>query len=230
MAVLSDVPPGGTSGPRRWTGAAAGPVSAETSVCRGGAGAADSAGVWYSTTARTNVPYRLLGYLDLTEATAGTYATAPSVIQGSGGQVRISGASMVRLNTANVYGSTNTSIRRFTTAVNNQGADITYADSATNGGSFTINTPGIYSISYTDQFNTSGIMGISLNSNQLTSSILSITAVNILASNTTQAVNVSGNASWSGFLNAGDVVRAHNAGVPSGTNVNACQFTIVRIS
>lgn len=42
--------------------------------------------VVYSTTARTSVPFRVVGYVDITEATAGTWATAPSTIQGSGGQ------------------------------------------------------------------------------------------------------------------------------------------------
>jgi len=46
----------------------------------------DSANVIYSTTARTNVPYRVVGYVDSTQATAGTWATAPSTIQGYGGQ------------------------------------------------------------------------------------------------------------------------------------------------
>jgi len=40
----------------------------------------------YSTTARTNVAYRVLGYIESTQATAGTWATAPSTIQGVGGQ------------------------------------------------------------------------------------------------------------------------------------------------
>ena len=41
--------------------------------------------VIYSTAARTNVPYRVVGFIDITEATAGTWATAPSTIQGAGG-------------------------------------------------------------------------------------------------------------------------------------------------
>jgi hypothetical protein len=47
---------------------------------------ADSNNVIYSTTARTNVPYRVVGYVESTQATAGTWATAPSTIQGYGGQ------------------------------------------------------------------------------------------------------------------------------------------------
>lgn len=57
-----------------------------STTAEGGAGGADSATVIYSTTARTNVPYRVVGYLESTQATAGTWATAPSLIQGSGGQ------------------------------------------------------------------------------------------------------------------------------------------------
>ena len=46
----------------------------------------DSANVIYSTTARTDVPFRVVGYVESTQATAGTWATAPSSIQGYGGQ------------------------------------------------------------------------------------------------------------------------------------------------
>lgn len=45
-----------------------------------------SASVVYSTTARTSVAYRVIGYIESTQATAGTWATAPSTIQGQGGQ------------------------------------------------------------------------------------------------------------------------------------------------
>jgi hypothetical protein len=45
-----------------------------------------SASVAYSTTARTSVAYRVIGRIDSTQATAGTWATTPSLIQGAGGQ------------------------------------------------------------------------------------------------------------------------------------------------
>lgn len=57
-----------------------------STTAEGGAGAADSANVIYSTTARTNVAFRVVGYVESTQATAGTWATAPSTIQGAGGQ------------------------------------------------------------------------------------------------------------------------------------------------
>ncbi|MFL9952808.1 hypothetical protein PQR65_05275 [Paraburkholderia nemoris] len=48
--------------------------------------AATSSSTVYSTSAITNSPYRVVGMVQLTEATAGTYATAPSLVQGIGGQ------------------------------------------------------------------------------------------------------------------------------------------------
>jgi hypothetical protein len=46
----------------------------------------NSAGVAYSTTARTNVPYRVVGMLISNQATAGIWATQPTLAQGSGGK------------------------------------------------------------------------------------------------------------------------------------------------
>lgn len=57
-----------------------------STTAEGGAGAADSANVIYSTTARSSVAYRVIGFIDSTQTTAGTWATAPSTIQGVGGQ------------------------------------------------------------------------------------------------------------------------------------------------
>lgn len=49
-------------------------------------GTANSAGVIYSQVARSNVAFRVRGFCDTTQATAGTWATAPSLVQGAGGQ------------------------------------------------------------------------------------------------------------------------------------------------
>jgi hypothetical protein len=56
-----------------------------STTAEGGAGAADSINVIYSTTARSNVAFRVVGFVESTQATAGTWATAPSTIQGAGG-------------------------------------------------------------------------------------------------------------------------------------------------
>lgn len=65
-----------------------------TTVAEGGSGAADSANIIYSTTARSNVPYRVVGYVESTQTTAGTWATSPSTIQGVGGQALAALSSM----------------------------------------------------------------------------------------------------------------------------------------
>lgn len=57
-----------------------------STTAEGGAGGADSASTIYSTTARSNVAYRVVGYVESTQATAGTWATTPSTVQGCGGQ------------------------------------------------------------------------------------------------------------------------------------------------
>ena len=53
----------------------------ESSTAEGGAGAADSSGVIYTGTAVTSKAMRVLGYLEYTLTTAGTWDAAPSVVQ-----------------------------------------------------------------------------------------------------------------------------------------------------
>jgi hypothetical protein len=65
-----------------------------STTAEGGSGTADSASVIYSNTARTNVAYRVVGYVESTQATAGTWATTPSTVQGYGGQALASMSSM----------------------------------------------------------------------------------------------------------------------------------------
>jgi hypothetical protein len=51
----------------------------QSTTAEGGAGGADSATVMYSTTARSNVPIRLIGMMLSTQTTAGTWAVVPQV-------------------------------------------------------------------------------------------------------------------------------------------------------
>lgn len=138
--------------------------------------------------------------------------------------------SMVRLNTANGYGSTNTVIRRFTNVVTNQGSDITYADSATLGASFTINTNGVYAISYSDGFVSADYLGISLNSSQLTTGIHAITASDKLCISATSGANIAATASITLYLPSGSIIRPH-ATTTSGTGAVTANtnFTITRV-
>ena len=138
--------------------------------------------------------------------------------------------STIRVNSSNGVGSANTAIRSFATVVQAQGSDITRTDSAALATAFTINTPGIYAISYSDAFGAAGNLGISLNSSQLTTNINNITAADRLCVATTGAADYVGTVATTVYLAAGSVIRAHvgvspaNAGSPSST-----QFTITRV-
>ncbi len=138
--------------------------------------------------------------------------------------------SMVRLHTGNGHGSTNNKIRRFSTVVTNTGNAITYADSATDGASFTINEDGLYSMSYSDQASSdSQFFGFSLNSTQLTTSIYTINAADRLAHTQISDITFGSNSnvSWQGLLQKGDIIRPHESGsLSSVANVN---FTISKI-
>jgi len=137
--------------------------------------------------------------------------------------------SMVRLHTSNGSGSTNTMFRRFTTTVTSQGTDITYADSATLGGSFTINTDGVYAVTYTDVWGAASTSGISLNSSQGTTAILSITTADRLVESTS-TTGFTQSCTWTGFLSSGDVIRAHESGSTESASTQYANFTIVRVS
>jgi len=175
-------------------------------------------------------PYKVVGAVDITWTSGSGYVTTPALVTGAGGNIAFRTPSMVRLNTANGYGSTNTVIRRFTNVVTNQGTDITYADSATLGASFTINTHGVYSISYSDQYAAADWVGVSLNSTQLTTNIALSTQSAILLLTITSVANYSANVSGTFYLPAGSVVRAHDGGSASGTSPFGCIFTITRVS
>lgn len=100
-----------------------------TTVAEGGAGAADSATVVYSTTARTGVPYRVVGYVESTQSTAGTWVTAPSTIQGYGGQAL---AAMSSLGYGQTWQLVTGSRALGTTYYNTTGKPITVLISVTN--------------------------------------------------------------------------------------------------
>ena len=61
--------------------------------------ASDNAQIPYSTTARSAVGHRVLGYFESTQATAGTWATAASVVQQMGDGVKRSGEILQRRET-----------------------------------------------------------------------------------------------------------------------------------
>jgi hypothetical protein len=134
----------------------------------------------------------------------------------------------VFLTSGNGHGSTNTKIRRFTTTQSSSGTAITYADSATLGATFTINTPGIYMVHYSDSAATAQNAGVSLNSAQLTTAVVSITAANRLGM-MVNAAGVNNTITVIARLAAGDVLRAHTGGTHNDTAAETSYFNIRRI-
>lgn len=142
------------------------------------------------------------------------------------------GDQSVVVTTGNGHGSTNNKVRRFTTTQSSAGTAITYADSAANGGSFTINETGLYAISYMDVLTGGGSVfyfGVSVNSAQLTTSIESITAADRLTMAKMPAANTHWPVSVTVRLTAGDVVRAHTDGTVDSVSAVTSVFRIRKI-
>lgn len=129
----------------------------------------------------------------------------------------------VHLDTGNGHGSTNTKIRRFANIRQNDSDAITYADSSTDGASFTVSENGLYFIEYCEYAPsgnpTTTVFGISLNSAVLTTNISSVTYAQgkraisqVLVGN-----NVYGSIGLMIYLAANDVIRPHTdtTGSPS---------------
>lgn len=166
----------------------------------------------------------------LAKVRGGAGADMSSVTFPSSGTIATTfAASSVACANPNGHGSTNTKIRRWTNATT-VGTDITYADSATLGSTFTINTAGRYSVSYTDQLTSVGVCqnGISINSAQLTTNIDSITTANRLITTQSAGSSSYANCSVSFTAAANDVIRTHTNGSPNSTAA-LCQFRIERI-
>lgn len=62
-----------------------------STTAEGGLGAADSTQVFYSTTARAAQPWCIVGYIDSTQTTAGTWAQALTLVQGFGPGIPLPG-------------------------------------------------------------------------------------------------------------------------------------------
>lgn len=200
--------------------------SVQTSLAEGGAGAADSSTALYSTTARSNKAIRLIGRLQTTTVTAGTWVNSPDEISLLNTAFDTAG-SEIRSDSSSGHGSTNTAIRRFTNSTTTGTAISTSGDSATLGTTFVINEPGVYAITYTDvATGSTGSMGISLNSSQLTTDIGSITGADRLA-----FINIGSSFAYTvskaGIrLKPGDTIRAHNGAVFPTVSDDRVQFRI----
>lgn len=138
------------------------------------------------------------------------------------------GSSNVTVTTGNGYGSTNTGVRRFSTIQRQSGIDITYTDSATLGGSFTINTPGVYSMNLCDFANTSTVEPyISYNASTFTvglNSPLGGMAEQASSSATNSCIGISY------YLNQNDIIRAQEAFGATASNLDSrTSFSITKV-
>jgi hypothetical protein len=83
--------------------------------------ASDSANVFYSTTARTNLAYRVISRVDSVQTTSGTWAQSPTLVQGYGGQAL---AAMSSLGYGQTYQNVTASRALGTTYYNTTGKPI----------------------------------------------------------------------------------------------------------
>jgi hypothetical protein len=138
--------------------------------------------------------------------------------------------SRVRVHTSNGYGSVANKIRRFTTVVENQGSDITYADSATQGATFTINKAGVYGISYSEVGSVAAHFGVTLNETQTTLFTTNVNAADRLCAAVCPSADWLGHTGVTAYLPAGSVIRPHTDAPGASANASAVQFTITRVA
>lgn len=142
----------------------------------------------------------------LANGTAGTYLRS----NGGTSAPTWGPVTSIRLKTPNGFGAVNTKIRQMTGTVSSSGSDVTYANTANAGTSLTINTTGVYAITYCEEGNLGvPLFGLSLNSATLTTDLNSIAVNEILALSNVSTGNSRACVAWTGSLTANDVVRPH---------------------
>lgn len=116
--------------------------------------------------------------------------------------------SYIRRKNGTTRGSTNTYVVIYGTAVESNGTDITYVNSAASGDSFTINTSGIYTISISIYVNASGqVPNLGL---QIGDSISNTFNANMVSSSSATATGATVHLSWTGYIAANKKVYAHS--------------------
>lgn len=127
-------------------------------------------------------------------------------------------------------GSSNDSVVRFSNIRANVGPDITYADSSTLGGSFTINSPGIYTAFGNLRHAASNSWAITVNGTALTTSVdAPLTYAQGARVLSQEAAGQAHAATATLFLSTGDVVRVQNAEADP-VNSATTMFGIIKVS
>lgn len=182
-----------------------------STTAEGGAGAADSNALMYSTTARSNVAYRCIGMISATEATAGTWATAPSKIQmGKHGDFVDTFDVRARYSTTSTGG-----IGNVETDYNPGTKEVDTCNAFSSGTGFTAPITGYYGAVaqyITGTYSTASVLVCKLNANSVTKA----NSTNVIASGNSGAHKA--HAMFSSVLvNAGEVIKSRiysSAGSP----------------
>jgi hypothetical protein len=156
-----------------------------------------------------------------------------SVSSGTRGVINLDASSVIVTNQGyhSVRGSTargavNTLIYRWTSVVDNVGTDITYTDSANDGGSWAIVNAGVYTVSVSIDAGHSGFIAIkkaAAVSNTFDATDIQIAQESV--ANTTSCM------AWTGYCAAGDDIWIATSATtnPTGTPVNNNRVTVTRV-
>lgn len=122
--------------------------------------------------------------------------------------------------------STNTLIRTFSGVSESIGDAFTYTKDAVLGDTLTVKYSGTYSITYTDSFSGPGsYFGISKNTNTNTSPQILPTANTLAVETSEDSGNYQDHCNFTGYLNAGDVLRFATSANNVGANLTHTGFT-----
>lgn len=128
------------------------------------------------------------------------------------------------------YGTVGTQIRRYTVQKVNTGTAITFADSSTNGCSFTINENGLYAVSVADSLAAGdSIVAVSKNSASLSTSFGGLGASEITPLVSSGSSGKYPQASAVLRLSAGDVLRFHAYTTKPDSTANIAHFRIIKV-
>ncbi len=202
-------------------------------TAEGGAGAADSRTVLYSTTARTAKAIRFIGRFKSNQTTAGTWAAVPTEIALKPVYPSIEENEVWYTKSVSGQGSTNTSVVKFDVQKRYVGDAMTPAYNSTDGFSVTVNRRGLYEVSATCGANAGDIYGITRNSTGLVGTMNSLGPDYVIDKTSHGTANgygeTLGKALW---LEVGDVIRVQTEGSGSwatGPNQENNQFRMVKI-
>lgn len=204
-----------------------------TTTAEGGAGAADSRTVLYSTTARSNVAIRYIGRMLSNQTTAGTWAAVPTEISLSQAPTGIEENEVWYTGGAG-EGSTATAVREYVTLVRAVGTAMTTTNDSTNGMKVTVQKPGLFAIFSRDgDANAGSIWAPTVNAASVTATVNGFsTAETPFGVAYNNPANINTGIGGLIFLKTGDIVRVQdqNAGDLDMTNDKQVVFRMQKVS